>query len=403
VARKVNRLTWRAVTAMKEPGLHADGGGLYLSVDKTGAKRWAFLFQWRGARKEMGLGSIALVDLKEAREQALAARKLVAANINPIEERKTRRATAEAATFGEVADQLITDLAAGWRNPKQEGQWKLSLEVHAKEIRGLPVASISTEDVLAVLKPIWAKTPETASRTRGRIERALDAAKAKGLRVGDNPARWRGHLALLLAKRQRLTRGHFPAMPFSEVAAFMAELKDRPATAARALEVTLLTACRTGEVLGATWREVDLKGALWIIPAERMKAGVEHRVPLSPKVVEILTALRLEDTRPAHYVFPGFRDGRPLSNMAMEMLLRRMGHTDITVHGFRSTFRDWAGEATNFAREVAEAALAHTIGNAVERSYRRGDALLKRRKLMEAWANYCYRPGGSSVLQMVRS
>jgi integrase len=337
----------------------------------------------------MGLGPLALVDLKEARDLALAARKQVHAGLNPIEERKAARAAAAGATFADVAAEVLAHAEAASKNDKHAAQWKLSLETHAKALREKPVSEITTEDVLEVLKPLWLETPETASRTRGRIERVLDAAKAKGLRTGENPARWRGHLALLLPARKRLTRGHHAAMPFKDVPDFMAKLKERPAPAARALELTILTAARTGEMIGATWGEFDLVGKVWTVPPARMKAGQEHRVALSDRAVEVLKGLADEKhRRPQTLVFPGERPGTTMSNMAMAMLMRRMGEKVFTVHGFRSSFRDWAGETTAFPREVVEAALAHTVGNAVERAYRRGDALEKRRKLMDAWAGY---------------
>jgi integrase len=404
VARQINRLSSRTVATVKTPGLHADGLGLYLRVDKpranivtgednTGSKRWAFIFQWRGKRTEMGLGSVSTFDLKEARAMALEARKLVAKGINPIEARKA--GGVDAPTFGTVADELLASLADGWRNDKHQAQWKTSLEVHAKPLRAKAVDAVTTEDVLEVLKPLWAVTPESASRVRGRIERVLDAAKAKGWRLGENPARWRGHLALLLPKRQKLQRGHHAAMPFADAPAFFADLKGRPAVAARGLEWTILAAARTGETTGATFREIDFAAKVWTVPAERMKAGKEHRVPMTPRMVEIAVAQREaakllgRNTNPLdELIFPGASAGKGMSNMAMTMLLRRMEAEKVTVHGFRSTFRDWAGETTDFPREVVEAALAHAVGDAVELAYRRGDALLKRRKLMEAWASY---------------
>lgn len=416
VARHINRLTSRSVATLKEPGLHADGGGLYLRIDKppkdkpeqVGAKRWILIFHWRGKRTEMGLGSVNTYDLKDARDLALDARKLVGRGINPIEARKL--GAADVPTFGAIADELITALEPTWRNKKHKAQWETSLIVHAKALRPMKVDAVTTEDVLDVLKPIWSTIPETASRTRGRIERVLDAAKAKGYRHGENPARWRGHLVLLLPKRQRLTKGHHPALPFPDAPKFYAELRTRPAVAARALEFTILTAARSGETRGLVRDEIDLGAKLWVVPPERMKSGKEHRVPLTPRAVEIiqemdeaakaLAKVERKKVEKAHLVFPGQRYGRPLSDMAMDMLLRRMGHDEISVHGFRSTFRDWAGESTNFPREIIEAALAHQVGGAVERAYRRGDALEKRRKLMEAWEGYLKRPAGAKVTPM---
>jgi integrase len=400
MARQVNRLSARFVTTTKEPGRHADGGGLYLQVDASGAKRWVFVFKLKGVRKEMGLGGVAVLDLKDARLEAEKARKLAHAGVNPIEERKRRKAAPETVTFGDVADQLLADLEPSWKSDKHKYQWKQSLEVHAKPLRKIPVGAIDTEDVLSVLKPLWTTVPETASRTRGRIERVLDGAKAMGHRSGDNPARWRGHLALLLPPRKRLTRGHLAAMPFREAPSFMVQLRARIAVTARALEFTILTAARQSETLLAPWSEIDFEQKLWIIPGERMKGGVEHIVPLVPRAMEILERLHHEDTRPTDYIFPGMKAGRPISNMGMEMLLRRMGHDEITTHGFRSSFRDWAGETTNFPRDLAEMALAHKVGDEVERAYRRGTAIEKRRKMMEAWAGFLARPAGGKVLQM---
>jgi integrase len=397
MARSINRLTARAVTTLKTPGRHADGGGLYLQVDPSLAKRWVFVFQWRGQRKEMGLGSAATVPLADAREGALAARRTVVAGTNPIEARKSEE---QGKTFGDVADEMLASLLPAMSNAKHQAQWSTALKKGALRLRPMPVSDVATPDVLAVLQPIWNRTPETASRLRGRIERVLDAAKAKGLRTGENPARWRGHLDLLLPKRQRLTRGHHAALPFAEVAVVIERLRHRPAVAARALEFTILTAARTGETLGMRWSEVDLQGGVWTVPASRMKARIEHRVPLAPRAIAILEEVRpLRDAAQDGLVFPGQAKGRPLSQMSMMMLLRRMELDGITVHGFRSTFRDWAGDCTNFARETVEAALAHTVGNAVERAYRRSDAFDKRRRLMEAWAGYCGRIASRDVTE----
>jgi integrase len=265
----------------------------------------------------------------------------------------------------------------------------MTLTKYAAPLRKLPVDAIDTAAVLSVLKPIWQAKPETASRFRGRVEQVLDAAKAKGHRTGENPARWRGHLDKLLAKRQKLTRGHHAAMAYTELPAFISRLRDRQteSVSALALEFAILTAARSGEVLGMRWDEVDDAAKVWTVPPTRMKAAREHRVPLSARALAILDEAK--KARAGAFVFPGSRGGRPLSVMAMEMVLRRMGRDSVTVHGFRSAFRDWAGNETQFAREVAEAALAHVIGDAAERAYRRGDALEKRRALMEAWASYC--------------
>jgi integrase len=268
------------------------------------------------------------------------------------------------------------------------------LREYAAPLRRLPVDKITTDDVLSVLKPLWNEKPETASRLRGRIERVLDAAKAQGLRAGENPARWRGHLDQLLPKRQRLTRGHHAAMSYAEMPAFMDDLRARQSTAARALEFAILTAARSGEVLGLRWEEIDLDRAVWTVPANRMKAGREHRVPLSRPALKLLKAMH--EGCDGKFVFPGQKPGKPLSVMALEMVLRRMKVEAVTVHGFRSAFRDWAAERTNFSNEVCEAALAHVIENKAEAAYRRGDLFDKRRKLMDAWATHCALPPAKS-------
>jgi integrase len=270
-----------------------------------------------------------------------------------------------------------------WRNAKHAAQWEMTLRDYAAPLRRIPVDKVTTDDVLSVLKPVWNTKAETASRVRGRIERVLDAARAHGLRDGENPARWRGHLDQLLPRRQRLTRGHHAAMPYAELPSFMSDLQSREGTAALALEFAILTVARSGEVLGARWDEIDFERAVWIIPAPRMKASREHRVPLCKRALEI--AKTMQQIRNVDFVFPGHKRGKPLSVMALEMVLRRMKITHATVHGFRSAFRDWAAECTNFPNEVCEAALAHVIGNKVEAAYRRGDLFEKRRKLMEAW------------------
>ena len=389
MARQINRLSPRGVASLQAPGLHADGGGLYLQIGPTGAKSWSFVFQWRGKRRQMGLGSILTTTLGEARQEADLARRAVAKGVNPIDDRRLARVGGN--TFGDVADDLIRSIQSEWKNEKHRHQWTQSLETDAAALRPLDVDKITTDDVLDVLTPIWKTKQETASRCRGRIERVLDAAKAKGLRTGDNPARWKGHLAVLLPKRQKLTRGHHAAMPFGEIADFMTLLKARPALAARALELTILTACRTGEVIGARVAEFDVAKALWIIPAERMKGKVEHRVPLNAGALALVKQLITEHESGAKsdYLFADASGEKPISNMAMNRLLRRMGQRTWTVHGFRSTFRDWAGETTEHPREIIEAALAHVVGSEVERAYRRGDALEKRRRLMADWSGHC--------------
>jgi integrase len=341
-------------------------------------------FTLRGKAKEMGLGSATNVPLADAREKAASARRKIASGLNPIEERKRECGIP---TFGEVADEVREALSAGFRNEKHKAQWKSTLETYAASLRSKPVDTIATDDILSVLKPIWTTKAETASRVRGRIEKVLDAAKARGFRGGDNPARWRGHLDHLLPRPSKLSRGHHAAMPYEGVANFIAKLRTREATAALALELCILTAARSGEILGMRWPEIDFDNKVWTVPANRMKAGREHRVPLSSPATAILR--QLEGMKIGDFVFPGQARGKPLSNMAMEMMLRRMKVDRATVHGFRSSFRDWAGNVSDFPREIIETALAHVIGDKAEQAYRRSDALEKRRLLMDEWATYC--------------
>ena len=386
------------------PGRHADGGGLYLRVQNGGARSWLFRSQSGGKARDVGLGPAAgphSLSLQTAREMArdLAGQ---ASKGEAIESKRTKARKAAAAagatdrarrTFQEIAESYIELKENGWRNDKHRAQWRATLKAYAYPHFGqLPVSEIGTEDVLKALKPIWTTKPETASRVRGRIENIMDAAKVQGFRSGENPARWRGHLDHILPKRAMLSRGHHAAIPYAELPAFMADLSGRKALAAKALEFTILTAARSGEALGATWGEIDLEAAIWSIPAGRMKAGKEHRVPLSPRALAILAAVQPLNTKASQSaaIFPGTK-GKGLSGMAMAMLMRRMGQSE-TVHGFRSTFRDWAAERTSFAHEACEIALAHTISNKAEAAYRRGDMLEKRLKLMEAWATYCANP-----------
>jgi integrase len=393
----MGRLTARKVETAK-PGVHMDGEGLRLIVGATGTRKWVFRFMRRGRSQEMGLGG-SDVSLAMARERAADARRVLTAGQNPID--AARLAKVARPTFGQVADEFLAAKASEWRNSKHRAQWTMTLEKYAGRLRARPVNEIDTAAVLEVLQPLWTSIPETASRLRGRIETVLDAARARGL-IGQheaNSARWRGHLDKLLPKRQKLTRGHHAAMPFADVPAFLAQLRERESVAALALEFTILTAARTSETLGAKWTEINLARKLWTVPAVRMKGGREHRVALSNCATAILEALAADKT--GEYVFPGQRLGKPLSSMAMEMILRRTKAHGVTVHGFRSSFRDWCGEVSAFPREVAEAALAHVAGDQTERAYRRGDALEKRRALMEAWAAYC-EPKASNVVSIAR-
>jgi integrase len=307
---------------------------------------------------------------------------------NPIEaKRKAAKFETGKPTFGAIADALIAAKESEWRNEKHRAQWRASLTEFAAPLRPRPVDQIDTAAVLDVLTPFWLAKPETASRLRGRIEAVLDAAKAQGHRSGENPAAWRGHLAHLLPKRGKLTRGHHAAMAYGDVPAFLALLRTQENIAAMALEFCILTATRSGEVYGARWSEIDISAKVWTVPAARMKAGREHRVPLSDRAAAILEKLFAAQT--GDFVFPSPRGQGPLSHVAMAKVMRRLEVEDATVHGFRSSFRDWAGNETHFPRELAEAALAHVIGDRAEQAYRRGDALEKRRALMEAWAKWC--------------
>ena len=387
------RLTARKIETTK-PGKYSDGGNLYLIVSPTGARKWVLRFTWRGKAREMGLGTPATVSLADARERAANARRMIGQGLDPINERKR---TGGVPTFGEMADQVREALSVGFRNEKHRAQWKATLATYAAPLSDKPIDAILTDDVLAVLKPIWTTKSVTASRVRGRIEKVLDAAKAKGYRQGENPARWRGHLDHLLPKQSKLTRSHHAAMPYEHVAAFIGRLRESDSLAAQALELTILTAARSGEILGMGWSEVDLDKKIWTVPANRMKAGREHRVPLSERAVAILR--QLADIKTGDFVYPGQRKNRRLSNMAIFMMLRRM-KANVTVHGFRSSFRDWAGNETSYPRDLIETALAHVIGDKAEQAYRRSDALEKRRKLMEAWASYCEPKANSNVLQL---
>jgi integrase len=390
MARPINRLSAASVKALKEPGRHADGGGLYLRITPEGGKSWSFMATSGGKRSEIGLGPVRSISLAAARTLAQAMRQAVALGQDPrsVITPKELPAEKQVVTFGSFAEEYITSIEAGWKNPVHRKQWRQSLRDHAGTLMDLPVDEITTEHVLAVLQSIWLSKPETASRVRGRIERILDAAKARGLRSVDsnNPAQLRGHLAVLLPKQSKLTRGHHAALPREKAPTFMAELRKRPALSARALEFTILTAARSGETLGMTWGEIDLDAKTWTVPAIRMKAGVEHVVPLSSAAVTLLQQMRPSEPLPSDVVFAV--KGVARSNMAMAQLLKRMKYPDITTHGFRSTFRDWAGDDTDYPRELIEQALAHTISNKAERAYRRGTAIEKRRELMEKWAKY---------------
>lgn len=399
MGRALNRLSARKVQTLTEPGRFADGDGLYLVVDDSGAKRWVLIYRLAGRRREMGLGALNRVPLARARESAAEARILIAGGVDPIEARRTAQnapSLMSPKTFGDVASDYMEAREQSWKNPVHRRQWRQTLEIQAAALWAMPVASVDTEAVLSVLRPIWHEKPETAKRMRGRIERVLNAARAAGHRVGENPALWRGHLELLLPSIPKLTRGHHPALNYRDVPAFARALRLRSATSARALEFIILTAARSGEARGMTWDEVDLAAALWIVPKERMKMRREHRVPLSRPAISLLSAQLTAGAEPDALVFPN-RNGGQLSDMAFEALLRRTGDTKITTHGFRSSFRDWAGDETQHPREIIEAALAHSVGDSTERAYRRGDALEKRRLLMDDWAHFVCESGAPST------
>jgi integrase len=377
-----NRLTARGIVAINRPGRHADGGNLYLNVTPTGARSWVFMYRHNGKQREMGLGSAADTTLAKARDLASSYRRDLKEGRDPL----AVRGKISTRSFGEVADEYIESMRPGWRNAKHAAQWVMTLTHYAAPLRPLAVSAVDTEAVLAVLRPIWSEKPETASRVRGRIASVLDAAKAKGLRTGDNPARWRWHLDQLLPKRQGLSRGHHAAMPYANVPDFMKLLGAVEGASALALQFTILTAARSGETLGARWSELDLTSGVWTVPAARMKGAKEHRVPLVGRALDLIAGLAA--VRQGDFVFPGARPNKPLSNMAMDMALRRL-KVNVTTHGFRSSFRDWAAEQTDFPHELAEMALAHSVGTAVTRAYRRSDMFAKRRELMDAWATYC--------------
>jgi integrase len=393
VPKKAAGLTAREVKTIQRPGCYADGGGLYLDVADGGTKSWQFRFQLCGRRRFMGLGSETIHTLAEARQLAAAARKLAAEGIDPIEKRRadrtaTRLSAATAITFRECAERYIASHRSGWKNPKHAEQWPSTLATYVYPVFGdLPVQAVDVGLVLKAIEPMWTIKPETASRVRGRIEAVLDWATARGYRAGENPGRWKGHLQNLLPKRSKVAPvEHHAALPYPDLADFMVKLRQQEGVAARAFEFAILTASRTGEVLGARWEEFSLAEQQWIVPGPRMKAGKEHRVALSDRAVAIIE--EMAEIPMGDFVFPGNRANRPLSNMAFLMLLRRMGRGELTAHGFRSSFRDWAAERTAFPAEAAEMALAHAVSDKVEAAYRRGDLLEKRRQLMAAWARF---------------
>ena len=399
---RTGKLSAVEVAKARGPAVLHDGGGLYLRVSPAGSKAWVFRFQLDGKRRDMGLGPFPDISLADARQKATTHRKQRHDGIDPLDARAAQRqaervSVAKGRTFRECAGEFIEKNRAGWRNAKHRQQWVNTLATYVYPTLGeLPVATIDAGLLVQVLEPLWATKPETASRVRGRIEAVLDAATVRGFRNGPNPAQWKGNLAHILPARAKMRRvEHHAALPFDDMPTFLTALRGREGMSAVALEFAIFTAARTSEVLGARWGEIDLVAKVWAVPTDRMKAGREHRVPLSDAALAVLEKVRplalTTDAEPdsGAPVFPGPRRALPMSNMVFLMLLRRIGRADLTVHGFRSTFSDWCSERTAYPREVVEMALAHTVENKVERAYRRGDLFEKRRKLMADWATFC--------------
>jgi integrase len=388
-------LTVARIKSLNKPGKHIDSNGLYLSISKSGSKSWIYRYQMHGIRREIGLGSFTYVSLRDARELAGDARKAQNSGQDPRTAIRIASPKNQNLTFDDCAKAYIKNHRDSWKNSKHVSQWQNTLDTYASPIIGtLPVNQINTDWVMRVLNPIWKSKTETASRVRGRIERVLSWAIVSGYHAGPNPALWRGHLDQLLPKRSKIQAvKHHASMPYHDVSEFMQQVKQRNSISAQALEFTILTAARTGEVLGAKWEEFDFEKKIWTIPAERMKAGREHRVPLSYQAIDLLNKL----PRTGAYLF-SVRKDKPLSNMTMLNLIKlSMDYPDLTVHGFRSTFRDWAAEVSDFPRELAESALAHVLVDKTEAAYQRGDLLEKRRLMMQAWADYLYK--GKNVIQ----
>jgi len=390
----VAKLKTLVIDRKMPPGRYGDGGGLYLLVGPTGSKSWVFRYKVNRVERAMGLGPYPTVTLADARKKAEHCRRLRAERRDPLAEAAAERERAKieaarATTFKQCADAYLAVHEAGWKNPKHRQQWRNTLETYAYPVIGsLPVQTVDVPLLLKILQPLWATKTVTAGRVRSRIEAILDWAKVNKYREGENPARWRGNLDQALPKPSKVHRvKHHPALPYTEAPAFLVRLRQRKAIAALACEFLILTAGRTSPVLDCKWQEIDELGAVWTVPAEKMKSDRDHRVPLSKPALAILE--QMKRLRRDEYVFPGNEKNAPLSNMAILTLLHRMGRSDITGHGFRSTFKDWTAECTNFANEVSEMALAHVVGDKVEAAYRRGVMFEKRRRLMEAWAQYC--------------
>lgn len=409
MARHLHRLTASAVANLKAKGLHPDGGGLYVRVTGNATKSWIFRYTSAGSTRDMGLGAYPTVTLARARELAIECRRQRQDGRDPIEARASKRAAASleglrATTFKACAEQLISSHEIGWRNTKHRQEWRRTLATYVYPSFGnVPVGNVTTEHILSALQPIWSTKTETASRLRGRIEAVLAFAKASRMRIGENPAQWRGHLAQILPARARVKDvRHHPAIPHRELPDFIRRLRQsRSFIAARALEFLILTAARTGETQGARWDEVDFEQRMWTVPGERMKARQTHRVPLTDRAISILK--ELAEIRQSDFIFAGMRQGRPIGIVAMARQLREI-RGDITIHGFRSAFKDWCAECTNTPNFVSEAALAHIIADKVEAAYRRSDLLKKRRRLMEQWAAYCcaQSPATGQILSLPR-
>ena len=408
MARLVDQLTETKIRNISAPGFYADGRGLYLQVRAGGGRSWILRFTLNGRTRDKGIGALAEVGLIAARAKAAECRALLAKGIDPIDHAKEARAAASMAiagpggpTFREAAEKYMDEKLKRLRSEVHRKQWRYSLETFAYPIIGdMPVATVGTSDILRVLLPIWETRCESASRLRGRIERILARAAVEGLRTGNNPAQWRGHLKEALPERSEVSPiVHHPAMKFAEVPSFMAELRNRSEVSAAALQFLILTAARTGEVTGAPWDEINWQERTWSVPPQRSKAGRLHVVPLSTGAMTVLqTMLPLRDIG-GGFIFPG-RNGRGLSSMTLLALLQRRMKRDVTCHGFRSSFRDWCGDVADVPREIAELALAHAIGDDTERSYRRGNALEKRRELMQEWSEFCLPPTTADIVQL---
>jgi integrase len=400
MAKNIQRLTAIAVTRASKPGLYPDGAGLYLRVARNGSKSWAFRFTLNGKPREMGLGGLTKVGLADARKKATDVRRTLSDGYDPVtlrQEEEARRpaavklTAAHSMTFDKCAEAYISAHEISWRNEKHRQQWRNTLTTYVSSVFGsTPIQNVDIDLVMKVIEPLWRTKTETARRVRGRIEVILDWARVRGYRTGENPARWRGNMDHLLPARSKVRPiKHHAALPYSEISAFMQDLRKIEGVSAAALEFLILTVGRTGEVIYARRPEINLKDKVWIIPAARMKSSREHRVPLSPPAIAVLKQMPESEDG---YLFPGRSSGAPLSNMALLMTLGRMNRGNITAHGFRSTFRDWAAECTNFPREVVEIALAHVIEDRTEAARRSGDLFDKRRRLMDGWARFCQQP-----------